>query len=251
MKHLRPVITVLVVFLFACAVPAFAQTTKPKPKPKPKPPAAAKPSPPEPQKPPTPPPSVTVTTKYSAGVEAIITTVHSSGARQRFEFASGRTLIVQCDAKKAIQVSDLAKSYAIDTLGVASAPAGAEPAGNDARGGPIVFRTAIADTGERREIFGLQARRVKTVTTREPSSTACDKSQARSETDGWYADLPVPMQCADAQPTGLATDKPDCADQVVVESSGPSTALGYPLSYTTTTTEGAKVLSIVTMPFAT
>ena len=49
------------------------------------------------------------------------------------------------------------------------------------------------------------------------------------------------------RPTGSATDKPDCADQVVVESSGPSAALGYPLSYTTTTTEAAKVLSTVTM----
>lgn len=244
MKQSRPVFTVLVAFLFACAVPAFAQTTKPKPRPKPKPPAAAKPAPPEAPKPPSPPPSVTVTTKYASAGETIVTTVHSSGARQRFEFANGRTLIVQCDAGKAIQVSDLAKSYAASDLADASAsPAPAE----EAKGGPVALKTLITDTGERREIFGLQARRVKTVTTREPAASACDKSQARSETDGWYADLPVPMQCAGAQPRGVATDKPDCADQVIVESSGPSAALGYPLSYTTTTTEGANVISTVTM----
>ena len=105
----------------------------------------------------------------------------------------------------------------------------------------------ITDTGERREMFGLQARRVKVVTTREPSAAACDKSQTRSETDGWYADLPVSMQCPGAEKASSATDKPECADTVTVESSGPPAALGYPLSYTTTTTDGGKVLSSVTM----
>jgi hypothetical protein len=225
-----------------CAVPSLAQTTKPKPKPKPV--VTQKPPAPEPPKPPPPPPSVTVTTKYTSGSETIVTTVHSSGARQRFEFANGRTLIVQCDAKKAIQVSDLAKSYAASDL--AEATAAAVP-GPDVKGGPVTLRTVITDTGERREMFGLQARRVKTVTTREPSASACDKSQARSETDGWYADLPVPMQCPGPQATSSAADKPDCSDEVMLVSNGPAAALGYPLSYTTITTEGAKVLSSVTM----
>ncbi len=181
---------------------------------------------------------------YSAGEERIVTTVHSSGSRQRFEFASGRTLIVQCDAKKAIQVSDLAKSYAASDLSEATAPA---ERGEGAKGGPVALKTVITDTGERREMFGLQARRVKVVTTREPSAAACDKSQTRSETDGWYADLPVSMQCPGAEKASSATDKPECADTVTVESSGPAAALGYPLSYTTTTTDGGKVLSSVTM----
>ena len=73
-----------------------------------------------------------MTTTYSAGEERIVTTVHSSGSRQRFEFASGRTLIVQCDAKKAIQVSDLAKSYAASDLSEATAPA---ERGEGAKGG--------------------------------------------------------------------------------------------------------------------
>jgi hypothetical protein len=184
-----------------------------------------------------------VTTKYTAGAETIVTTVHSSGARQRFEFDSGRTLVVQCDVKKAIQISDLARTYASSDL--AAAPAFA-PA-HDAKGGPVALETVITDTGERREIFGLQARRVKTVTTREPSATACDKRQTRSETDGWYADLPVAMQCQGAPSAASATDKPECADTVAVESTGPAAALGYPLSYTTTTTDGGKVLSSVTM----
>src|SRR5688500_6582015 len=188
MTQSRPVVAVLVVFLFTCAVPTFAQTTKPKPKPRP--PAAAKPAPEAPKPPPPPPPpaSVSVTTKYASAGETVVTTVHSSGARQRFEFANGRALIVQCDAGKAIQVSDLAKGYAASGLADASAsPAPAE----DAKGGPVAVMTVVTDTGERRDIFGLQARRVKTVTTREPSASACDKSHARSETDGWYADLPV------------------------------------------------------------
>jgi hypothetical protein len=246
MKQSRPVIAALVVLLFACPAPAFAQTTKPKPKPKPKPSATVKAPPPEVQKPP-PPPSVTVTTRYSAGGEAIVTTVHSSGSRQRFEFVSGRTLIVQCDVKKAIQISDLAKSYVVDTLGDATAHVPAGPAGDSRKGGPVAFQTVITDTGERREMFGLQARRVTVVTTREPSAIACDKSRTRMETDGWYADLPVAMQCGAAEPVAAAS-KPECADAALRESTGPASALGYPISYTTTTTDdGGKPLSTVAM----
>jgi hypothetical protein len=55
------------------------------------------------------------------------------------------------------------------------------------------------------------------------------------------------MQCPGAEKSSSATDKPECADTVTVESSGPGDALGYPLSYTTTTTDGGKVLSLVKM----
>jgi hypothetical protein len=184
-------------------------------------------------------------TRYAAGEETVVTTVYSSGARQRFEFATGRTLIVQCDAKKAIQVSDLARSYAASELADATAP----PAGRDeAKGGPVAFKTVITDTGERRDMFGLRARRVKAVTTREPSPSACDRSRTRSATDGWYVDLPVAMQCDGAPRSAPADTKPECADEAVVESSGPASALGYPLAYTTTTTdEGGKILSTVSM----
>ncbi len=244
MNCFRP-IAVALALTVSIALPAMAQTTRPKPKPKPKPVPAARAPAPEPPKPPSPPPSVSVTTKYTAGTETVVTTVHSSGQRQRFEFATGRTLIVQCDAKKAIQVSDLARSYATSDLAVATSPAAP---GDDAKGGPVVFQTAITDTGERRDMFGLPARRVKTVTKREPSPSACDKSRTRSETDGWYADLPVAMQCSDTPPAAPADAKPECADQAVVQSSGPASALGYPLAYTTTTSDDrGSVISTISM----
>ena len=237
-----------VVLPFVCATLALAQTPAPKPKPKPKaatraPAAAPKPAEPRPA---PPPPSVTVTTKYSSGDEVMVSTVHSSGARQRFEFANGRTLIVQCDTKKAIQVSDLARSYVVSPL--AEAPATPAAPSEGAKGGPVSLKTTITDTGERKELFGLQARRVTTVTTREPSASACDKRRTRSETDGWYADLPVAMECGTPQPAAAASDKPECADVPVTERTGPESALGYPLSYATTSTaEGGKILSTVRM----
>lgn len=242
-------IAVAVALCLAVAGPAWAQKPKPKPKPAPKPAPTAKPAVSGDLRPPLPPPSVSVTTKYTADTETIVTTMHSSGPRQRFEFASGRTLIVQCDAKKAIQVSDLARSYAASELADATAPPGA--VGDGAKGGPVAFLTTITDTGERREMFGLPARRVKTVTTREPSPAACDKSRTRSETDGWYADLPVAMQCGGAPPPAPAAARPECADQAVAQTSGPASALGYPLAYTTTTRDdNGKVISAVTMEAA-
>jgi hypothetical protein len=239
----RP-IAVALALMVSMAIPAIAQTTRSKPKPKPAPAQPAKATTPAIPTDPFHPPSVSVTTTYRVGSEATVTTVHSSGPRQRFEFATGRTLIVQCDAKKAIQVSDLAKSYATSDLAAATTRA----ATDDAQGGPIAFLTTITDTGERREMFGLPARHVTTVTTREPSPAACDKSRTRSETDGWYVDLPVAMHCSGTPAAPPAGVKPECADEAIVDTSGPASALGYPLAYTTTTTDDrGTVVSTISM----
>jgi hypothetical protein len=246
--HLSAGLSLVALLTIAAPIPVDAQAQKQKPRPSAKPPAERKPAQsPKPPSPPPPPPAVTVVSKYVAGAESVESTVQSSGSRQRFDFASGPSLILQCDTKTAIQVSDLVRAYVATPLEQASAGPAPQPG---LKGGPVTFKTTITDTGERKELFGLQARHVKSVTVREPSSTACDKSRTRSETDGWYVDLPVAMQCNGTSVPSHVNDAKasECADTATTESTGPSEALGYALAYTTTTAgEDGKNASTVSM----
>ena len=54
----------------------------------------------------------------------------------------------------------------------------------------MVVESSIADVGERKTMFGHEARRVMTVLDRQPQAGACDQSKQRIETDAWYIDAP-------------------------------------------------------------
>ena len=54
----------------------------------------------------------------------------------------------------------------------------------------MTVTTTLTDTLERQTMFGMEARRIKTVVTKTADANACDKSAVRSEIDAWYVDLP-------------------------------------------------------------
>ncbi|HVG29479.1 MAG TPA: hypothetical protein VM864_07140 [Pyrinomonadaceae bacterium] len=62
--------------------------------------------------------------------------------------------------------------------------------------GTLVETTTVTDTGERREMFGFNARRLKTLMTWRIEPDACPVSAARAETDGWYVDLLYGVDCS-------------------------------------------------------
>src|SRR5206468_7162374 len=92
------------------------------------------------------------------------------GARERSEMklGYGRDIInlTQCDLKRTIQISDSAKKYVITPMETAEATpnpggAGGGMSGPSRRGGVISYTTSAVDTGERKEMFGFQARHIK------------------------------------------------------------------------------------------
>jgi hypothetical protein len=92
------------------------------------------------------------------------------------------------------------------------------------------------DTGERKPVFGQQARRVKTTIDRQPAAGACDPSKQRVETDGWYIDAPA---TGASQPASQSADAPPatgCADRVEASATGDPKLLGFPIAYTMTIT---------------
>ena len=94
------------------------------------------------------------------------------------------------------------------------------------------LETSIADVGERKPMFGLQARRVMTVIDRQPQPGACDQTKQRMETDGWYVDAPKVLT---ALPTPPPASAAACRDDVKTTITGDGNLLGFPIAYTTTT----------------
>ena len=57
------------------------------------------------------------------------------------------------------------------------------------KAGRVEVNSTITDTGERKQMFGLNARHLKIKVTEKSSDDACTKVDQTFEVDGWYADL--------------------------------------------------------------
>lgn len=237
-------------------------TKKPAPAPAP---ATAKPAPkPEP---PPPPPGVKMVTAYTQGAQISRNTTYLQGARQRVEFP-GLVTLDQCDLKRSVMLNVEDKKYRVQPYAEppAATAAAAEPMDAQAaqaaqmaammgqaqkpRGGVVTFTTTLTDTLERQQLFGLEARRVKTVMLKQSSNTACDKSPLKIEVDAWYVDLPQQASCerpATPPPAAPAADPAACTDTVEARSVG-DVKLGFPIKMTSTTTtgEGKNVQAVTT-----
>jgi hypothetical protein len=155
-----------------------------------------------------------IATKYVADGQTTETVTFIRGERLRYNYGKGQSLLRQCDLKRIVQVDDNAKTFL-------SKPADLPQA--DSTTPTSVVQTV--DTGERKDMFGYQARHLTMVET-----TA--GTRAHTETDGWYIDL---------------KDMPSCsATSTAARSAAPSP--GFPMAYTVTTFgENGKPTSTLTM----
>ena len=220
---------------FVCS-PVFAQGTKPAPKTQKPPaksaPAAKKPAPaPAVPAPPPPPTDVRYKTKYTTGTEATESVTFITDQRERYELGD-IVLIKQRDQQRNVQFSRAANTYVIvpdDAPAAAATAAATTP-------GVVNVSVSIVDLGERKDVFGQTARRVRTVMQREPDAGACDQSKALTQTDAWYIDLPKVLASAPAaaQPPAAASG---CADEIKIIETGDTRLIGFPISYTTSLTD--------------
>ena len=208
-------------------------------------PAPAKPQPPAPtQAPraPEPPPAadLKIVTTYTQGAQMFQNTTCIKGARQRVEFP-GMVSLQQCDLNRNVMLNPDAKKYRVETGESRQAlpPQPTQPAqvpGQPPAGGVITFTTTLTDTLERQTMFGREARRIKTVITKQTDGTACDKTPMRTEIDGWYVDLP--QSSASCAKSGAQTEPPpaagECRDRIESRVVGDVT-LGFPVKAVTTT----------------
>lgn len=203
------------------------------------------------------PPDVAIQTKYTSGAQVSVNKTYFKGARQRFDFP-GLSLISQCDLGRTVQLNEATRRYLVvpntavaqpiapparpptaDPMAAMSSMGAPGSAQAQPAGGVIIETTTLSDTGERRMMFGQEARHIKTVTVRQPDANACDPEGSRVETDGWFIDLPertvcptVPTPAAPPAPAGQA-----CTDRIEVRQVGDA-KLGFALSTTIATIAG-------------
>jgi hypothetical protein len=225
------------------ATPPAKSGTMAKPAASPTPTATPTPTPPPP--PPKPATDVKLKTEYQQGAQVSENVTYLQGPRQRVEFP-GVVSIDQCDLKRSVMLNATDKKYRVQPYPEGSAAAAPAPTpepvmggpAGQAKGGVITMTTTLTDTLERQQMFGLEARHVKSVLVKEPSSRACDKQPLKVEVDAWYVDLPEQSKCLrSAPPPPPPPDPAACTDRVEARTVG-DVKLGFPVKTTTTTTSG-------------
>jgi hypothetical protein len=253
---LRTVLTLAAAAAIVWDAPLSAQTAKPQAparRPAPQKPAAPAPKPAapaaKPAEPPAPPKPVAqdlrFKTVYTAGDQRTESVSFQKGVRERFEFAD-MVLLKQHDLKRTVQISRTANTYLVVPDGAAPMPPTPVPAATaPPTPGVVAVTTTVVDTGERKPLFGLQARRVRTTIDRQPMPGACDPEKQRIETDGWYVD--VPAQAPPVPDAGMQAPAGACVDQIKATQNGDAKALGFPVGYTMTMTGADGKPNVVTM----
>ena len=241
------------------------RTTAPKPAPAAAAPVAApKPVAAKPEPPPPPPPAtdVRMKTAYTQGAQVSQNTTYLQGPRQRVEFP-GVVTLDQCDLKRSVVLNPAAKRYRVQPYAEAASTPAATPAAAtpgdaqaaqmslmmsaqkapQASGGLVSFVTTLTDTLERQILFGLEARRIRSVVVKQSSGSACDKSPLKVEVDAWYVDLPRQSACALPAAAPVApppsSDPNSCTDRIETRVVG-DVKLGFPIKTVTTTTTGER-----------
>jgi hypothetical protein len=189
---------------------------------------------------------VRIKQKVTVAGRSMESEVAIKGQRQRteMEMAPGmKTVqIMQCDLKRTLQVSDATRKYTVTPLGGGDATEASGPSATPApstpgvarRGGVVTYVTTLTDTGERKQVFGFTARRIKSSMRVEASADACQKDGVNMETDGWYIDFDFQFSCPMDRPQAMTQmpQRPDgCQDQVRFRSVG-TAKLGYPVQTT-------------------
>lgn len=190
--------------------------------------------------------------KQTTGMQghSMSSTVFVKGSRKRTEsggmmgMGADVATIEQCDLGRTIQVNDKKKAYYIvENRGTASTSVPPSTrtttTTKPTKGGTVTQTSVITDTGERKQMFGLTARHIKTSMTMKSSPDACNKTDMTIETDGWYVDLPL-FSCpahGGYEQYAAQTAKSGCQDSFVTRSSG-SGKLGFPLEMTQTMRSG-------------
>jgi hypothetical protein len=160
-----------------------------------------------------------------------------NGTRERTVTSSPVGSIVtlrQCDLKRTVTINEQSQSFFVakeaqeESVNKAAALLNGGPA--PASGGSITQTVTITDTGERKQMSGYAARRLKTTVVVESSADACSKLNQTYDIDGWYADLSKEqLSCVQTLPP--VKQGATCSDRVIIRRKGTGKS-GYPLRET-------------------
>jgi hypothetical protein len=168
------------------------------------------------------------------------TTTYIKGKRQRAEMPGQMATVTQCDLGRTVQLNGTTKTYLVspfdDGAAAQTAPSAASRTQAAARRGGVITTTVTStDTGERKQMFGYTARRIKTSMVTESSPDSCSPQKMRMESDGWYIDLNVGFDCYERSASAYRypAQAGGCQDTHRMKQVGAARA-GYPVHVTTT-----------------
>ena len=130
----------------------------------------------------------------------------------------------QCDLKRTVTLNEDTQSFFVADDPQDEVATAAQSADASAY---IAETSVVKDTAERKPMFGLTARHLKTSVTVTSSENACTKVNQKFEVDGWYADLPKEQSVCQASLPPVRQDT-GCNDRIVRSRTGTG-KLGYPI----------------------
>lgn len=139
--------------------------------------------------------------------------------------------IQDCTGHRLIQLNDRSRTYMVTDLPAADSSSPQPHAGD---GALVTLTVNQQDTGERKQMFGYTARRIKGTIKAEGGAASCTANFTAS-TDGWYIDLPATQGCIspDREILRSRIERSGCNERVVANVSGVE-KLGYPVMLDTT-----------------
>ena len=151
--------------------------------------------------------------------------------------------ITQCDLRRTVRVNDRARLYMVEPFATGAdttpvtrtTPEPPRRTTTTRQGGTITITYTVRDTGERKMMFGLQARHLIMTNEMESSADSCNgPSKTKMEYDGWYVDFSADFNCPQAAPEvprSPRADRPDCRDRFITKGGG-AARLGFLLEGT-------------------
>lgn len=180
---------------------------------------------------------VKIKSRQTVSGQSFENTIFIKGKRERTERNMGgmETVdITQCDLKRSLQIMPAAQSYTVNawakTEQVAPTTTTKTVTAPKEKGGVVTTTYTIKDTGERKQMFGYQARHLIITMETESSPDACQKSKSKMQTDGWYIDAAFALEC-DMERSNYNYKTPKtggCQDRYEMKQSGTGKR-GYPL----------------------
>jgi hypothetical protein len=162
-------------------------------------------------------------------------TTYIKGKRQRSEMMGGKMInITQCDLRRDVQIMPDGKVYMVNPFDDGTTQANRSVSQTQTTtkletGGTVTMTVTTKDTGERKQMFGYQAKHLIITMETVASPDACMKNNSKMEMDGWYIDAAWTLDCDRTYSGGYAPkSQGGCRDKYVMKQVG-AAKRGYPV----------------------
>jgi hypothetical protein len=180
--------------------------------------------------------------RQTSGGQTYENTSYIKGKRQRSETNNGQMIVIQqCDLRRNIQIMPAAKAYMIQPYDQ-PATTSTTPNNNTSsqptavtKGGLVTSTVTTKDTGERKQMFGYNARHIITTMEMKSSPDACSKVDTKMQIDAWYIDAAFALDCDSSRAYTNYTPKASggCRDRYETKTIGMAPK-GFPVWQKTT-----------------